>query len=176
VDGVWLHRLAPRGVPGVLANAPAELDGFATAVAYELDRVRPDGEPDVTYGPLSNLALLAVGRVVRGLPIVVGLDERALPELSEGADSGAFSDRHRDALVRELLACAEVIHAESDSVVRGIERSYPGAAHPSRVHVEPIDTHDCDAAAATLESIFRSAARAGSVRASNVTTSDQTAG
>jgi hypothetical protein len=153
--GVRVHRLACPA-PGLVPEAPAEVDGFSTAVLRELEQMRASWEPDVAYGAFSDLALLAVARHLVGLPIVVDLDGAAVTGVGQRSRRCAPKGVNR-ALERELLARAILVHGADHRIVDATQHRHPGALHASRLDVAPIGTCDEELAVATFESLLRRA-------------------
>lgn len=146
-DGVWVHRLLPVPTPGRVPEAAAQVDGFASVVGNELERIEPWWRPDVMYGSLWDVEMLGVARTHPDLPIVPIL---ATP-VAEVAEHEGWTDpshpAHIDArtlvaLEREMVARSARVHAISEAIVETFERLYPGALHPQRVTVAPIGRAD----------------------------------
>lgn len=146
-QGVWVHRLVPANTPGTLADAPAPIDAFATAVADELDRISEWWTPDVAYGSLWDVELLGVARRHPHLAVVPMLATPvAEVALHEGWDStpGPAQDHYLELvrLERELIARSAAVHAISDAIVTTFDTLYVGALRRSQVEVAHIGRTD----------------------------------
>lgn len=146
-DGVWVHRLELAPTPGVAADAPAHIDGFATAVLAEMTRLETWWNADVVYGSLWDVETLGLSRERPDLPIVPML---ATP-VAEVAEHEGWTDadhpaheasRQIIALEREVLENAACIHAISDAIVDTFERLYPDAIDEERLQVAHIGRSD----------------------------------
>lgn len=146
-DGVWVHRLVPSGVPGLLPDAPTAIDGFATAVSEELERVAAWWAPHLAYGSLWDVELLGLARSHVDLVVVPML---ATPVAEVAEHEGWTNPEHTAhgaflrliALERELLGRANAVHAISDAIVATFERLYPDAVQPGTVRVAHIGRAD----------------------------------
>lgn len=147
-SGVWVHRLVQAQTPGLVADGPVHVDGFATAVADELERISAWWHPDIAYGSLWDVELLGVARAHPDVPIVPMLATPA----AEVADHEGWRDNHPAAatirqlvrLERELVARSICVHAISSAIVGTFDRLYPGALTPSRTEVAHIGRSDDD--------------------------------
>jgi glycogen(starch) synthase len=146
-QSVWVHRLVPVPTPARIPDGPEHVDAFASAVANELERIEPWWQPDVLYGSLWDVEMLAVARTIPGLPVVPML---ATP-VAEVAEHEGWDDprhpAHDDAtdlvrLEREMIAGSVCVHAISDAIVATFDRLYPGALDPARIEVAHIGRAD----------------------------------
>ncbi|MEO6571591.1 MAG: glycosyltransferase [Ilumatobacteraceae bacterium] len=146
-DGVWVHRLTPASTPGVVPEASTHIDGFATAVVDELDRISKWWTPDVAYGSLWDVELLGI---VRRRPEVAIVPMLATPvaEVAEHEGWIELSNAGHDVygrlvvLEREVMARAAAVHGISMAIVATFERLYPGALADTVVHVAHIGRAD----------------------------------
>jgi glycogen synthase len=145
--GVWVHRIDPAEPPGLVLEAPHHVDGFASAVVAELERISAWWMPDVVYGPLWDVETLGIARTHSSVPVVVML---ATP-VAEVAEHEGWTDRSHPAhatylamtrLEREMLARATIIHGISDAVVETYRHLYPGAVVGSRLRIAHIGRGD----------------------------------
>ena len=146
-DGVWVHRLLPAPTPGLVPEASAAIDSFATAVADELERIDAWWRPDLLYGSLWDVEMLGAARADPALAIVPML---ATP-VAEVAEHEGWNDpahpfheglQQLVQLEREVVARAVCVHAISEAIVTTFERLYPGALHRDRVEVAQIGRAD----------------------------------
>ncbi len=149
-DGVWVHRIAapPIGAAGVAPDALAPINEFTTAALDELARIAQWSSHDVVYGPLWDVEILGALRHT-ALPIAVQV---ATP-LAIAADmAGLLSDpgsaaviAHLMTLENEVLASADLFHANSAAVADTIAEHYAHVAEPGRwavVHLGLVDHSD----------------------------------
>jgi glycosyltransferase involved in cell wall biosynthesis len=146
-EAVWVHRIeTPRvGADGALPNALDHINDFATASVHELERIASWTTHDVVYGPLWDVEILGAVRRT-SFPTVVQV---ATP-LAVAAEMAGFMDdpASRVALARlveleeDVLAEADLFHANSTSVVDTIERLYRARAHTDRWQVVALGSLD----------------------------------
>jgi glycogen(starch) synthase len=145
--GVWVHRLKPAATPGVLADAPAHVDGFATAVVDEMRRIEMWWIADVAYGSLWDVELLGIARELEHIPVVPMLaTPTAEVALHEGWDTAGHDTFHmyQDLvrLERELVLRAALVHGISAAIVDTFDRLYPKALTETKVRIAHIGRSD----------------------------------
>jgi hypothetical protein len=154
-DGVWVHRLVPDSTPGLLPDGPPHIDGFATAVAREIERVRLWWDPVVVYGSLWDVEVLGIMRT-DPVPVVPML---ATPTAEvahlEGWDDPASPNHHVAcqiiALEHEVLAGATLVHAISDAIVSTVQTMYNRPLDSERTVIAHIGRSDTTTDTATDE-------------------------
>jgi glycogen(starch) synthase len=144
--GVWVHRIDPASADaGVLDDAPPPVDGFATAVLREVERIGGWSSHDIVYGPLWDVEVLALVRHT-ALPVAVHV---ATPlavatgmagHRDDPASAGAIAQLVE--LERELLATADLFHANGRAVVSTIGEVQPGSVVLDRWGIVPLGMHD----------------------------------
>lgn len=146
-DSVWVHRLVPAPTPARVPEAPAPVDGFATVVAEELERISDWWWPDVVYGSLWDVEMLGIARTFPDVPVVPML-ATPVAEVAEHEgwdqpdDPGHATYLALTRLEREMMSRAVCAHGISDAIVATFERLYPGALHPTRIEVAHIGRRD----------------------------------
>jgi glycosyltransferase involved in cell wall biosynthesis len=142
-----VHRLVPAPTPARLPEAPAPVDGFATVVAEELERIEDWWQPDVVYGSLWDVEMLAIARTLPDVPVVPML-ATPVAEVAEHegwdrpGNPGYDTYRILTQLEREMMARAVCVHAISDAIVTTFERLYPDALDANRIEVAHIGRRD----------------------------------
>ncbi|MCU1500244.1 MAG: hypothetical protein JWM47_4197 [Acidimicrobiales bacterium] len=146
-EGVWVHRVdaTHAGQSGVAPEVFDHVNDFATAAVEEVARIAQWSAHDVVYGPLWDVEVLGVLRRT-GLPVVVQV---ATP-LAVAADMAGMLDDAGSAasigalveLENEVLAAADLFHANSAAVQTTMEDRYGAIAEPARwqvVHLGLVD-------------------------------------
>lgn len=144
-DGVWVHRMRVAPTPGRLPDAPPHVDAFATAVADELDRIEPWFVPDVVYGSLWDVEMLAVQRDT-DLPVVPML-ATPMVEVAEhegwvGDDGSSSTAATIARLELESVERAATVHAISEAIHATFHDLAPDAIAATRVEVAHIGRTD----------------------------------
>ena len=127
-DAVWVHRIempALSDQEGVAPDAPAPINAFATAALAEVQRLRGWTEPDLVYAPLWDIEGIGI---LRGTDLPVALHV-ATPLAVAGTIAGFLRYDGDDPpelrrlleLESEVLATADVLHANSAAVIETIE-------------------------------------------------------
>jgi glycogen(starch) synthase len=142
-SGLWMHRIDPL-FGGALPGTSGSIDRFASGAATEVARISTFRAVDAVYGPAWDMEVLPIIRTT-SLPVVAFL-ATPVAVTNHLVDTAQY---HPDpyaslllALEQEIFDSADMLHADSRSVVDVIAHRYARSLDPARVHVAHLGAPD----------------------------------